>query len=72
MSATRRRMVAMIDKADGDAPTLDLVRRLLNDRAPIGLEARSLNWSAYFNIHHRRVAEMRVPPTSTARSAAKA
>jgi 2-polyprenyl-6-methoxyphenol hydroxylase-like FAD-dependent oxidoreductase len=60
MSPTRRRMVAMIDKPDGDAPSLDLVRRLLNDRAPIGLEARSLHWSSYFNIHHRHVAEMRV------------
>jgi 2-polyprenyl-6-methoxyphenol hydroxylase-like FAD-dependent oxidoreductase len=60
MSATRRRIVAMIDKADGDAPSLDLVRRLLNDRAPIGLEARSLHWSSYFNIHHRHVAQMRV------------
>ena len=60
MNATRRRIVAMIDKADGDAPTLDLVRRLINDRAPIGLEARSLHWSSYFNIHHRHVAQMRV------------
>lgn len=59
MSATRRRVVATIDKAEGDAPSLDLVRSILAQRAPRGLEARSLNWSTYFRIHHRQVAQLR-------------
>lgn len=60
MSSTRRRLVATVNTADGDAPTLDLVRSLLEQRAPNGLEARSLNWSTYFRIHHRQVAHMQV------------
>ena len=60
MSATRRRIVATIETAEGDAPSLDLVRRIISQRAPIGLEARALRWSSYFRIHHRQVAEMRV------------
>lgn len=59
MSATRRRLVATIDKAEGDAPSLDLVRSILAQRAPRGIEARSLNWSTYFRIHHRQVARLR-------------
>src|SRR5215470_15594903 len=42
MSATRRRIVATIDRAEGDAPSLDLVRRILRQRAPRGIETRSL------------------------------
>jgi 2-polyprenyl-6-methoxyphenol hydroxylase-like FAD-dependent oxidoreductase len=60
MSATRRRVVATIDKMDGDAPSLELVRRILAERAPKELEARSLHWSSYFKIHHRQVAQLRV------------
>lgn len=60
MSATRRRIVAMIEKPEGDAPSLELVRGMLAARAPRGIEARALHWSSYFRIHHRRVAEMRV------------
>jgi 2-polyprenyl-6-methoxyphenol hydroxylase-like FAD-dependent oxidoreductase len=60
MSATRRRIVATIENAEGDAPSLDLVRRILSQRAPIGIEARALHWSSYFRIHHRQVAELRV------------
>ena len=59
MSATRRRIVATIEKAEGDAPSLDLVRRVLKQRAPDGIEARALQWSSYFRIHHRHVARMR-------------
>jgi 2-polyprenyl-6-methoxyphenol hydroxylase-like FAD-dependent oxidoreductase len=59
MSATRRRLVATIDKIEGDAPSLDLVRSILAQRAPRGLEARALNWSSYFRIHHRQVARLR-------------
>jgi|SRR5579872_78686 len=58
MSATRRRVVATIDHTDGDAPSLDLVCSVLRQRAPRGIEARSLNWSSYFRIHHRQVARL--------------
>lgn len=60
MSATRRRIVATIRKAEGDVPSLDLVRKMLAQRAPAGIEARSLRWSSYFRIHHRQVARLRV------------
>jgi 2-polyprenyl-6-methoxyphenol hydroxylase-like FAD-dependent oxidoreductase len=60
MSATRRRIVATIEHANEDAPSLDLVRKILVERAPSGIEARALYWSSYFRIHHRQVAEMRV------------
>ncbi len=59
MSATRRRIVAIIDNAEGEAPSLDLVRKVLAERAPSGIEARALHWSTYFRIHHRQVAQMR-------------
>jgi 2-polyprenyl-6-methoxyphenol hydroxylase-like FAD-dependent oxidoreductase len=58
MSSRRRRIVATVDKSDGDAPTLEHVRSVLAQRAPRGLEARSLNWSSYFRIQHRQVAHM--------------
>lgn len=60
MSATRRRIVATIETADGDAPSLERVRTILSQRAPAGIEARSLHWSSYFRIHHRQVAQLRV------------
>lgn len=59
MSATRSRIVATIDRADGDAPSFDFVRRVLRERAPAGIEARSLVWSSYFRIHHRHTAQLR-------------
>src|SRR5262249_14427877 len=59
MSAIRRRIVATIDQPEGDAPSLDLVRRMLVERAPAGIEALALHWSSYFRIHHRRVARLR-------------
>jgi 2-polyprenyl-6-methoxyphenol hydroxylase-like FAD-dependent oxidoreductase len=60
MSATRRRVVATIENAEGEAPSLGLVRQILAERAPAGIEARALHWSSYFRIHHRHVAQMRV------------
>jgi len=60
MSWTRRRVVAIIDKAEGDAPSLELVRKVVAQRAPDGLEVRALHWSSYFRIHHRQVAGLRV------------
>jgi 2-polyprenyl-6-methoxyphenol hydroxylase-like FAD-dependent oxidoreductase len=59
MSATRRRMVATIERPEGDAPSLDLVRTVLAQRAPAGIEALSMRWSSYFRIHHRQVARLR-------------
>lgn len=60
MSATRRRVVAMIDHAEGDAPSLELLRQILAERAPLGIELHSLNWSGYFSIHHRQASRLRV------------
>ncbi len=60
MSATRRRIIATIEKTEDDAPSLGLVRKILLERAPNGIEARALHWSTYFRIHHRQVAELRV------------
>lgn len=59
MSATRRRIVATIDKTEGDSPSLDLVCKILAQRAPTALKALSLHWSSYFRIHHRQVARLR-------------
>ena len=59
MSATRRRIVATIDRPEGDAPSLELVRGILSQRAPAGIEARSMGWASYFRIHHRQVANLR-------------
>ena len=59
MSSTRRRIVATIENTEGDAPSLDLVRNILAERAPHAIEARALHWSSYFRIHHRRVARLR-------------
>ncbi len=60
MSATRRRIVATIGETEEGAPSLDLVRKILAERAPSGLEARALYWSSYFRIHHRQAARLRV------------
>jgi 2-polyprenyl-6-methoxyphenol hydroxylase-like FAD-dependent oxidoreductase len=59
MSPTRCRVVATVGRAEGDAPSLDMVRRMLGERAPTGIEARSLVWSTYFRIHHRHTAQLR-------------
>ncbi|HEV7137927.1 MAG TPA: FAD-dependent monooxygenase [Steroidobacteraceae bacterium] len=60
MSATRRRIVATIEEAEGDIPSLELVRRVLAERAPAGIAALSLRWSSYFRIHRRQAAKLRV------------
>ena len=59
MSSTRQRVVATVDQAEGEAPSLDLVRKILVQRAPGGIEARALHWSSYFRIHHRHAAQLR-------------
>jgi len=60
MSSTRRRLVATIKQQEGEAPSLELVRKVLAERAPAGIEALSLHWSSYFHIHHRHAAKLRV------------
>jgi 2-polyprenyl-6-methoxyphenol hydroxylase-like FAD-dependent oxidoreductase len=60
MSPTRRRVVATIEQTEGDAPSLELVRQVLAQRAPSGIEASALHWSSYFRIHHRQAAHLRV------------
>ena len=60
MSATRRRIVAMINDKEGEAPSLEMVQRILRERAPKGLEAQALHWSSYFQIHHRQAANLSV------------
>ncbi len=60
MSATRRRIVATVDQADGDAPSLELVQQILGERAPHGIHASALLWSSYFRIHRRHAAQLRV------------
>ena len=60
MSATRRRVVATVERAWGEVPSLDLVRQILSQRAPAGIEAQALHWSSYFRIHHRHAVRLRV------------
>ena len=60
MSATRRRIVATVNEAEGDAPSLELVQQLLKERAPSAIAALALHWSSYFRIHHRHVSQLRV------------
>jgi 2-polyprenyl-6-methoxyphenol hydroxylase-like FAD-dependent oxidoreductase len=60
MSVTRRRIVASVETTEGDAPSLDLVRKVLAERAPSRIEARALHWSSYFRSHHRQVGQLRV------------
>jgi 2-polyprenyl-6-methoxyphenol hydroxylase-like FAD-dependent oxidoreductase len=54
MSRTRRRVVATIAQEEGEAPSLELVQKILSERGPAGFAATALNWSAYFHIHHRQ------------------
>lgn len=70
MSATRRRIVATIENAVGDTPSLELVQKILDQRAPSGFQASSLHWSSFFKIHHRQVSTLRVGPVFLAGDAA--
>ena len=60
LSATRQRVVATVDNAEDQAPSLELVRQILAQRAPAGIDARDLHWSSYFRIHHRHATQLRV------------
>ncbi len=65
MSATRRRIVAMVEHTEGDAPSLELVQKIIGERAPSGFEAHALHWSSYFRIHHRQAATPPRRPVSS-------
>ena len=58
MSANRRRIVATVQRVEGDAPSLELVQRLVRERAPAGLEVTAARWTSYFRIHHRHVGAL--------------
>ena len=60
MSSPRRRIVATTQKMEGEAPSLEIVRQVLAERAPARMEVLALNWSTYFRIHHRHVGQLRV------------
>jgi 2-polyprenyl-6-methoxyphenol hydroxylase-like FAD-dependent oxidoreductase len=60
MSATRWRLVATIAQPEGETPDIELVQKILRERAPAGIEVRTLHWSSYFRIHHRHAARLRV------------
>lgn len=60
MSPHRRRIVATLAEPEGDSPSLELVRRLLAERAPLGIEVRGVHWSSYFRVHHRQLSQLRV------------
>ena len=70
MNASRRRIVATIDRTEGDAPSLELVRQIVAERAPHGFQLRALHWSSYFRIHHRHASALRVGRTFIAGDAA--
>jgi 2-polyprenyl-6-methoxyphenol hydroxylase-like FAD-dependent oxidoreductase len=59
MSVTRRRIVATIERPEGDAPSLELAQRVLAERAPKEIQAHALHWSSYFRIHHRHAPRLR-------------
>jgi 2-polyprenyl-6-methoxyphenol hydroxylase-like FAD-dependent oxidoreductase len=60
MSSTRRRIVATVEHAEGDFPSLEVVRNILDQRAPRAIKAHALHWSSYFRIHHRQAAQLRI------------
>jgi len=55
MSANRRRVIATIESAEGDAPSFELIRNILAKRAPAGFEARALHWSSYFRPYSQSI-----------------
>jgi 2-polyprenyl-6-methoxyphenol hydroxylase-like FAD-dependent oxidoreductase len=59
MSASRRRIVAMVDAEPAGGPDLAFVQRLLDTRGLSALRATRLVWGSNFNIHHRQASSMR-------------
>jgi hypothetical protein len=48
----------MVDQAEDETPSLDFVRQILRQRAPAAIDAYALQWSSYFHVHRRQVADM--------------
>jgi 2-polyprenyl-6-methoxyphenol hydroxylase-like FAD-dependent oxidoreductase len=60
MSASRRRIVAMVDAEPAGGPDLAFVQRLLDTRGLEALRATRLIWGSNFKIHHRQASSMRL------------
>ena len=58
MGATRRRLVAMVDRRFEGEPGLELANELLSQRGPAGLRAKKLIWGSTFRIHRRLTPQM--------------
>ena len=59
MSASRRRIVAMVDTEPTGGPDLAFVQQLLDTRGLSALRATHLVWGSNFKIHHRQASSMR-------------
>ena len=59
MSASRRRIVAMVDLEHSADPDLPLVQELLKRHGLGQLQATKLIWGSRFKIHHRQTPHMR-------------
>jgi hypothetical protein len=60
MSATRRRIVAMVGASEEGEPDLAQVKRLLDVHGLGALEPKRLVWGSRFRIHHRETPRMRI------------
>ncbi len=58
MSATRRRIVAMVSEEPPGGPDLAFVQALLDTRGLAELHATRLIWGSNFKIHHRQAESM--------------
>lgn len=59
ISATRKRIVATVHDTGDTEPSMALVRTLIDERGPAGINATHLHWSSFFRVHHRHVSQMR-------------
>jgi 2-polyprenyl-6-methoxyphenol hydroxylase-like FAD-dependent oxidoreductase len=58
MSATRRRLIAMVAADFPNEATLEQTNDILRKRGPRGLRADKILWSSTFRIHHRQTPQM--------------
>jgi 2-polyprenyl-6-methoxyphenol hydroxylase-like FAD-dependent oxidoreductase len=71
VSANVWRIVATVpDELGTTSPDLELLRALLADRGPAGVEASRLIWSSGFRVHRRQTSQMRAGPVFLAGDAA--
>lgn len=59
ISDSHCRVVATVNETSGDTPDLDMVKRLIAERASHDIKPVDLIWSSYFHIHHRHVSTLR-------------